>query len=403
MSKTKFVSALLMSAIAFAGTATAKDSDNDGKVVVGLMADMGGVYSALSGPGSLEAARMAIEDFGGKIGDKPIELLSADYQLKVDIGLSIAKRWIENDGVDMIIEGTDSATAGGLFDLGEKTETVTIAASAASTGLSNAHCSPYGTHYVYDTFALATGTGGALVDEGFKDWYFITVDYAFGHSLEANTSAVVLAKGGNIVGGVRVPLSTADYASYLLQAQASGAQVVALANAGGDFVNSLKQASEFGIVAGGQKIAAMLVFISDVKALGLDVAQGLTFTSGFYWDMNDETRAWSDRFYDSMNARPTMVQAGTYSAVTHYLKAVEAVGNENAAEVTAWMRSNPINDFFAKNGTIREDGRMVHDMYLVQVKTPAESTSDWDLLKVLRTIPGVEAFNSLENSTCDLL
>ena len=240
MSKLKLISTLSAAVLSFSTMAVADSRDTDGKIVVGVIADMGGVYSALSGPGSVEAAKMAIEDFGSKIGDKPIELLSADYQLKVDIGLGIAKRWIENEGVDIIIEGSDSATASGLFDLGKKTKTVTIAASAASTALHNKHCSPYGVHYVYDTFALATGTGGALVDEGFKDWYFITVDYAFGHSLEANTTKVVNSKGGKVVGGIRVPLATADYSSYLLQAQASGAQVVALANAGADFVLRLE-------------------------------------------------------------------------------------------------------------------------------------------------------------------
>lgn len=403
MKKAAFSAACVLATALAAVPAEAKPSDTDGQVVIGVVADMSGVYSAHGGKGELTAVQMAVEDFGGKVGDKPIKVLSADYQLKVDIGLGTVKRWLENDAADVIVEGTDSATAAGLFDLSKTAKTIVIAASAASTSLHNEHCSPYGIHYVYDTYALATGTGAAMVAEGGKSWFFITADYAFGHSLEANTSRVVEANGGEVLGHVRVPLSTSDFSSYVLQAQASGAQVVGLANAGADFVNSTKQANEFGIVAGGQKLAAMLVFITDVKALGLDIAQGLTFTLGYYWDRDDESRAFADRYMAKTGARPSMVQAGAYSATMHYLKAVEAVGSEDADAVSKWMKEHPINDFFTKNGVIREDGRMVHDMYLAEAKAPSESKNDWDLVKILRTIPGDQAFMPLSESSCPLI
>lgn len=375
----------------------------DGTVKIGAIVDMTGVYSRHGGPGVIEAAKMAVEDFGGKVNSKPIEVLSADYQNKVDVTSGIARRWFDNDGVDMVIESADSASALALFRLGEEKKRVIIGAGSASTAMTNASCMPYGIHYVYDTYALATGTGSAIVKEGGKNWFFITADYAFGHALEADTSRVVLAEGGKVLGNVRAPLSSTDFSSYLLQAQSSKAQVIGLANAGGDFVNSVKQASEFGITQSGQSLAAMLVFINDVKALGLKVAQGLKFTTGYYWDRDDESRAFAKKYYARMKAQPSMVQAGTYSAVTHYLKAVQAVGSEDAEKVTAWMKANRINDFFAHDGVIRADGRMVHDMYLAEAKTPEESKNEWDLMKILRTIPGEQAFKPLSESTCPLV
>lgn len=374
-----------------------------GPLKIGAMVDMSGVYSRHGGPGVVEAVKMAVEDFGGKVNGRPIEVVSADYQNKVDVTSGIARRWFDSENVRMVVESTDSASALALFRLGDEKKHIIIGAGSATTALSNDGCMPYGIHYVYDTYALATGTGTAIVQEGGKNWYFITADYAFGHALEADTSRVVLADGGKVLGNVRVPLSSVDFSSYLLQAQSSGAQVIGLANAGTDFVNSVKQASEFGITEGGQSLAAMLVFINDVKALGLPVAQGLKFTTGFYWDRDDESRAFSSKYHARMKAEPSMVQAGAYSATMHYLKGVAATGTDDAGKVTEWMKANPVNDFFAKNGVIRPDGRMVHDMYLVEVKTPDESTGEWDLMKVLRTIPGDQAFRPLDQSTCRLV
>ena len=376
---------------------------NDNKVVIGALVDMTGVYSRHGGPGVVEAVKMAVADFGGNVNGKPITVLSADYQNKVDITAATARKWMDTDGADMIIESTDSASTLALYKLGEEKKRVIIANGSATTALTNASCMPYGIHYTYDTYALATGTGNAIVKEGGKTWYFITADYAFGHALEADTTRVVLANGGKVLGSSRAPLASTDFSSYLLQAQSSKAQVVGLANAGGDFVNAVKQASEFGITQAGQSLAAMLVFITDVKALSLPVAQGLTFTVGYYWDRDDESRAFAKRYYEKMHAEPSMVQAGAYSATMHYLNAVKAVGSEDAQKVSDWMKANKINDFFAKNGVIRADGRMVHDMYLVQAKKPSESKGEWDLMKVLRTIPGDQAFKPLADSTCPLV
>lgn len=373
------------------------------KVTIGAIVDMSGVYSTIGGPGMVASVKMAVEDFGGKVNGKPIEILEADYQNKVDTTSAIARRWLDVDNVDMIIESTDSASATALFRLGAEKKRVVVAAGSASVALTNAACMPYGIHYVYDTYALATGTGSAIVKEGGKSWYFITADYAFGHALEADTSRVVEAEGGKVVGRVRVPLATADFSSFLLQAQSSGAQVIGLANAGGDFVNSVKQAGEFHITESGQSLAAMLVFIYDVKALGLKTAKGMKFTTGFYWDRDDQTRAFAKRYFERTNRQPSMVQAGAYSATMHYLKAVQAVGSEDAEKVTAWMKANKINDYFAKDGYIRADGRMIHDMYLAQAKSPEESKGEWDLMKILRTIPGEQAFKPLSESTCPLV
>lgn len=390
--------------LAGAMSASAAGADiSDDAVKIGAIVDMSGVYSKHGGPGVVEAARMAIEDFGGEVLGKPIELVSADYQNKVDVAMSTTRRWFDRDNVDMVIESTDSASALALFELGENEEKITIAAGSASTALTNDGCSPYGVHYVYDTYALATGTGNAILAEGNEDWFFITADYAFGHSLEQNTANVVKANGGNVVGKVRHPLSTTDFASYLLQAQSSGADVVALANAGTDFSTAVKQASEFGITQSGQILAGMLVFLHDIAALGLENAQGMQFTTGFYWDQNPEKREWSQRFYERHGSMPSMVQAGAYSAVTNYLKAVEEAGTDATKPVMKQFRSMEINDFFAKNGRIREDGRMVYDMYLARIKKPSESEGEWDLVEIVRTIPGDEAYMPLEQSTCKLV
>ncbi len=399
-----FYGAALAAALALSAPAFGQAQSGGGSSVkIGAIVDMTGVYARHGGPGMIEAAKMAIEDFGGKVNGKPIEIVSADYQNKVDVTSAVARRWIDNENVDMIIESTDSASAIALFRLGDERKRVVIAAGSATTALSGASCMPYGVHYVYDTYAMATGTGSAIVKEGGKTWFFITADYAFGQALEADTTRVVVAGGGKVLGNVKAPLSTPDFSSFLLQAQSSKAQIIGLANAGTDFVNSVKQAQEFGVTKSGQSLAAMLVFITDVKALGLPVAQGLKFTTGYYWDRDDDSRAFAKRYFARTQAQPSMVQAGAYSAVTHYLKAVQAVGSTDADKVSAWMKANRINDFFAKNGVIRADGRMVHDMYLAEAKAPAESKGEWDLMKILRTIPGDEAFKPLAESGCALV
>ena len=370
---------------------------------LGAIVDMTGVYSAHGGPGMVTAVKMAAEDFGGKVLDRPIEVLSADYQNKVDIAATRARQWYDRDGVSAIIESTDSASALALQTLGKEKKRITLFAGSASSNLTNAACSPYGVHYVYDTYVLANGTGRAVTRAGGDSWFFITADYAFGHSLERDTSNVIKANGGKILGNVRAPLSSPDFASYLLQAQSSKAKVIGLANAGTDTQNAVRQASEFGITQSGQKLVTLLVFLHDIKGLGLQAAQGLQFTTGFYWDRNAETRAWSQRYFERQKSMPSMVQAGAYSATLHYLQAVQAAGTDDADAVAAKMKEMPINDFYARNGRIRADGRMVYDMYLAQVKTPAESKGEWDLLKILDTIPGDEAYRPLSQSECPLV
>lgn len=378
-------------------------AQNQAPFRLGVIVDMTGVYSAHGGPGVVTAVKMAAEDFGGKVLDRPIEVLSADYQNKVDITATRARQWYDRDGVSAIIESTDSASALALQALGTEKKRITLFAGSASSNLTNAACTPYGVHYVYDTYVLANGTGRAVTRAGGDSWYFITADYAFGHSLERDTSNVIKANGGKILGSVRAPLSSPDFSSYLLQAQASKAKVIGLANAGSDTQNAVRQASEFGITQGGQALATLLVFLHDIKGLGLQAAQGLQFTTGFYWDRNDETRAWSKRYFERQKSMPSMVQAGAYSATMHYLQAVKAVGRDDPDAVAAKMKETPINDFYAKNGRIRADGRMVYDMYLAQAKTPAESKGDWDLLKILETIPGSEAYRPLSQSECPLV
>lgn len=398
----KLVTGFTATMMLWASTAMAQEISND-TVKIGAMVDMTGVYSANGGTGAVLGAQMAVEDFGGKVAGKQIEVISANYQNRVDVASNLAREWIDRDGVDMIIESTDSAAAIAIQNIGKEKGVMTIAAGSASTALTNAECSPLSIHYVYDTYALATGTGSAIVKSGMTDWYFITADYAFGHSLEENTATVVKDLGGTIVGSVRHPFKATDYSSFILQAQTSGAQVVAFANAGTDFSTALKQASEFGVVQSGQTVAGMLVFLTDLYALGLDVAQGLTYTTGFYWNYSDETREFSKRFKDRHGTMPTMIQAGIYSAVTHYLNGVEATGTDDAATMRKWMGENRINDFFAKDGYIREDGRMMHTMYLAQVRAPGESDDKDDVAKVLRDIPAEEAFMPLSKSTCSLV
>jgi branched-chain amino acid transport system substrate-binding protein len=383
------------------GAAHAEISGN--AVKIGVMNDQSGLYADLAGQGSVEAARMAVEDFGGSVNGAPIEVLSADHQNKPDIGSNIVREWIDVDDVDVIVDVPTSSVALAVTEIVKEKDKVFLVSGAATTDLTGEACSPNTIHWTYDTYALAVGTGRAMVQEGGDSWFFITADYAFGHQLEEDTSNVVKEEGGEVLGSVRHPLSSSDFSSYLLQAQASGAKVIGLANAGTDTTNSIKQANEFGITQAGQQLAALLLFLSDVHALGLDVAQNLVLTTGFYWDMNDETRAWSERFKERVGAMPTMVQAGVYSAVTHYLNAIKETGSDEAKPVVEQMKATPVNDFFAKNGTIREDGRMVHDMYLARVKTPDESKGEWDYYEILRTIPADQAFLPLSESKCALV
>jgi branched-chain amino acid transport system substrate-binding protein len=376
---------------------------SDDRVRIGVLNDQSGLYADFGGEGSVVATRMAVEDFGGTVLGKPVDVVSADHQNKPDIGSNIARQWFDVDGVDMITDLTASSVGLAVQELAKQKNRVTINSGAATSRLTGDACTPTGFHWTYDTVALANGTGKAVVAEGGKTWYFLTADYAFGHSLEADVTKVVNAAGGEVMGAIRHPLSTSDFSSYLLQAQGSGAQVIGLANAGGDTINSVKQAAEFGITQGGQQLAGLLLVLSDIHALGLETAQGLVLTTGFYWDMDDATREWSKRYYERMNRMPNMVQAGVYSAVTHYLKAIEAAGTDDAAKVSEKMRELPVEDFFAKNGKVRVDGRMVHDMYLARVKQPSESKQPWDYYEIVRTIPGDEAYLPLADSPCPLV
>jgi branched-chain amino acid transport system substrate-binding protein len=399
--KIKMFSACASAIALLGGAAHAEISGN--AVKIGVMNDQSGLYADLAGQGSVEAARMAVEDFGGSVNGASIEVLSADHQNKPDIGSNIVRQWIDVDEVDVVVDVPTSSVALAVTEIVKEKDKVFLVSGAASTELTGGACSPNTIHWTYDTYALAVGTGRAMVQEGGDSWFFITADYAFGHQLEEDTSTVVKEEGGEVLGAVRHPLSSSDFSSYLLQAQGSGAKVIGLANAGTDTTNSIKQANEFGITQAGQQLAALLLFLSDVHALGLDVAQDLVLTTGFYWDMNDETRAWSERFNERAGQMPTMVQAGVYSAVTHYLNAIKEVGSDDAKAVVEQMKATPVNDFFAKNGTIRDDGRMVHDMYLARVKSPDESTGEWDYYEILRTIPGDQAFLPLSESTCSLV
>ncbi len=399
----KFKHTLLAAALALLATLAQAQAQTPQPFRIGAMVDMSGVYSAHGGPGMVTAVQMAVEDFGGKVLGRPIEVLSANYQNKVDIAAARAREWYDRDDVQMIIESTDSAAALALQRLGVEKKRITLFAGSASSALTNAECSPYGVHYVYDTYALSHGTGIAITKAGGDSWFFITADYAFGHALEKDTADVVVQNGGKVLGQVRAPLNTPDFSSFLLQAQASKAKVVGLANAGTDTQNSVRQANEFGITQGGQKLATLLVFLHDIKGLGLQAAQGLQFTDGFYWDYNDETRAFAKKFYERHKGMPSMVQAGAYSATMHYLKAITAAGTAEPDAVMAKMKATPVNDFFAKNGVIRADGRMVHDMYLAEAKKPSESKGDWDLLRINAVIPGDQAYRPLSESVCPLV
>jgi len=372
-------------------------------VKLGVLNDMSSLYADISGAGSVEAARMAIADFGGTVNGKKIELISADHQNKPDVGSAIANQWFDNDGVDAIVDVPTSSVALAVQQIARSKNKVFLISGAAASDLTGKACSPTSVHWTYDTVALANGTGSAVVKAGGDTWFFITADYAFGHALERDTAKVVEANGGKVLGSVKVPLNTPDFSSFLLQAQASKAKIIGLANAGGDTINSIKQAAEFGVVEGGQKLAGLLVFISDIHSLGLQAAHGLQLTEAFYWDQNDETRTWSKRFFDKMKRQPTMVQAGVYGAVMHYLAAVKTTNSDDGPTVVKQMKATPVNDFMTKNGKIREDGRLVRDMYLFEVKAPSDSKGSWDYYKQIAVIPGEEAFKLPGPNECPLV
>ena len=380
------------------------DKISDGVVKVGLILDMSSLYADITGEGSVAAARMAIEDFGGKVLGKPIEVVYADHQNKADIAANKAREWFDKDKVDAILDVAASATSLAVIEVAKQKNKIAVFSGPGSTRITNESCSPTTVHYAYDTFALANGTGKAVVKQGGDTWFFLTADYAFGHSLEKDTTDVLKAEGGKVLGTARHPLNASDMSSFVLQAQGSGAKIIGLANAGGDFISAIKTSAEFGVSKSGkQKLAGLLVFINDIHSLGLKVTQGLLLTEAFYWDQNDESRKWSKRFFERMKKMPNMAQAGVYSSTMHYLKAVKAAGTDETGAVMKKMRELPINDFLAKNGRIREDGRMVHDMYLFEVKTPEESKSPWDYYKLRATIPAAEAFQPLSKSTCPLV
>ena len=370
------------------------------KLKIGFITDMSSLYADVEGKNGALAIQMAIDDFGGKVNGMPIELLSADHQNKPDIAAAKAREWIDTQGLTMLFGGTSSGTALAMAKLAQEKKRVFMVNGAGSSALTNEQCSPYTVHYAYDTVALAKGTGGALIARGDKNWYFVTADYAFGHALEADASRVVKAAGGTVVGGVRTPLNTSDFSSFLLQAQSSKAQVLALANAGGDFINSVKSAKEFGITKN-MKMAGLLVFVTDIHSLGLKNTEGLLLTTSWDWNLNDQTRAFGKKFFEKTKRMPTDIQAADYSATMTYLKAVQAAKTVDADKVMAQIKKTPINDFYAK-GVVRPDGRMVHDMYLMQVKSPAESTKPWDYYKLVATLPGDQVYTSKADSKCAL-
>jgi len=396
----RILAAVLASLLAVVSSAALAQSK---PLKLGGILDMSGLYADITGAGSEAAAKMAVEDFGGEVLGRKIEIIAADHLNKADLAASIARDMLDNQGVEMIWDVAASATALAAGEIAKARNKIIIFNGPGSIRLSNEACGPFTVHYVFDTFGQANTTGLAAVKSGLDSWFFLTADYAFGQDLEKDTTNVVVKSGGKVLGTVRHPLNTSDFSSYLLQAQASKAKVIGLANAGGDTINAIKQGAEFGLMKGGQKISPLLAFVTDIDSIGLDTAQGLLLAEAFYWDLNDETRAFSKRFMERIKRVPTAAQAGVYSSVSHYLKAVKTAGTTDAEAVMKVMKATPINDMFARNGRIREDGRMVHDMYLFEVKKPQESKGRWDDYKLLATVPGNEAFQSLELSRCPLV
>ncbi|UFX44951.1 ABC transporter substrate-binding protein [Bradyrhizobium sp. 41S5] len=390
-------------ACVFAISANASLAQDKPPLKLGGILDMSSLYADITGSGSETAAKMAVEDFGGTVLGRKVEIVVGDHLNKADLAANIARDMIDNQGVDMIFDVAASATALAAGEIAKARGKIIMFNGPGSIRLSNEACGPYTVHYVFDTFAQANVTGLAAVKSGLDTWFFLTADYAFGQDLEKDTSNVVVKSGGKVLGSVRHPINTSDFSSFLLQAQASKAKVIGLANAGGDTINAIKQGAEFGITKGGQKISPLLAFVTDIDSVGLETAQGLLLAEAFYWDLNDDTRAFTKRFMERTKRVPTSAQAGVYSSVTHYLKAVKAAGTTDAAAVMKVMKETPINDMFAKNGKIREDGRMVHDMYLFEVKKPSESKGRWDDYKLLATVPGDQAFQPLSESRCPLV
>jgi branched-chain amino acid transport system substrate-binding protein len=393
--KSIWMAAVAMSSVLAAAPASAQG------VKIGVLNDQSGVYADYGGKYSVEAARMAIEDFGGEVLGQKVEMVTADHQNKPDLATSIARRWYDTEGVDMITELTTSSVALAVQELSKDKKKIDIVVGAATSRITGDACTPYSFHWAYDTRALAVGTGGALTKAGGDSWFFLTADYAFGYALEKDTSDVVAANGGKVVGSVRVPLNSSDFSSFLLQAQSSKAKIVGLANAGLDTTNSIKQAAEFGIVKSGQKLAGLLMTLSEVHGLGLEAAQGLVLTEGFYWDHDDKARAFSERFFKRTGRMPSMIHAGTYSATLSYLKAVKAAGTKDTEAVVRKLKELPVDDAFAQ-GKVLANGRMVHDMYLFEVKKPSDSKKPWDYYKQLAVVPGDQAFFTAKDSGCPL-
>ena len=393
-------SAILASSL-IAATAQAQISNNE--IRIGYLADVSGTYRDLSGPGGLEALKMAVEDFGGTVDGKKIVLFNADDLNKPDVGANTVRQWIDERNVDMVTGLVASSVVLAASKVVEQGGKLALISGAAASSLTNEHCSPNHIHWTYDTFALANGTANAVLKDGGKSWYILTADYAFGHSMEADIKKVVQAEGGSVVGAVRHPFPSSDFSSYILQAQGSGADVVALANAGADTVNSLKTASEFGVTQSGQRLAGMVVFLNDIHAMGLEVTQGLMLTTGWYWDMNEETRAWAERYQKRVGSKPTMVHAGVYAGVLHYLKAIEATGAKETEALMDWMKGNKTSDPLFGEGEVRADGRKIHPMYLFRVKAPDASTGPWDYYELVATIPADQAFRPLADGGCPLV
>ncbi|HLT98552.1 MAG TPA: ABC transporter substrate-binding protein [Burkholderiaceae bacterium] len=372
-------------------------------VKIGVLTDMAGVTADITGKGSVVAAQMAVEEFGGKVLGHPVEVIVGDHQHRTDLGASMARQWYDVENVDVIVDVPNSSIALAVQRLAKDAGRLVLISGAGTTQLTNEQCSPYGFHWTYDTYGLAHGTASAVVKNGKKQWFILASDYAFGHSLQKDTTEVVEAGGGKVVGAIRHPLNLLDFASYLLQAQSSGAEVIAIANAGNDTINAIKQAGEFGITQAGQNLAAMILMINDVHSLGLQTAQGTYLTTASYWDLDEESRAWSEEFKKRTGSMPSMLQAGVYGSVLHYLKAVEKAGSDEADAVAKAMRELPINDAFTKGATIREDGKVVRDMYLAKVKAPADSKYDWDYFEIVSKIPAAEITIPLSESTCPMV
>ena len=403
-SNVRLLAAAVACASGFAySTNEASAQVSDDVVKIGVLTDMSGFLSDIAGPGAVLAVRMAVSDFGGQVLGKPIEVVAADNANKADVAVNLARNWFDNQNVDMITDLGNSATGLASVSMAAQKNKIAIAVAPGTSRITNEDCTPTSVHYAYDTYALAKGTATTLVNKGLDSWYFVTIDFAGGHSIEKDATDVIRTGGGKVLGSARHPTDTSDFSSYILQAQASKAKVVGFATAGQAAVNAIKTAHEFGLRKGGQTLAGLYFFVTDIHSLGLEVAQDMIVTTAFYWDMNDETRAWSKRFFEQTKRMPTQLQAANYSATMHYLKAVQAAGTDETQAVMKKMREMPINDFFAKNGRIREDGRMIHEMYVVRVKKPSESKYPWDYYEVLATVPVEEAFQPLAKSTCPLV